>query len=162
MATTGATGNQGSTGDQDPEPQQEILATGAGIRPPAMARAGDAGRPGRPIRGLRGPPGPERHRQCRGPPGQGAPERRPSKRTWADCLISTRTTPRTPDRCLLKNRALASITPSRRRRLSWLSPRLPTALATKAGNAGTTRMKRRSGGCTGQGPFIQRPEPARR
>ena len=32
MATTGATGNQGSTGDQDPEPQQEILATAAGIR----------------------------------------------------------------------------------------------------------------------------------
>ena len=32
MATTSATGNQGSTGDQDPEPQQEILDTGAGIR----------------------------------------------------------------------------------------------------------------------------------
>ena len=32
MATTNATGNQGSTGDQDPEPQQEILDTGAGIR----------------------------------------------------------------------------------------------------------------------------------
>ena len=44
MATTSATGNQGSTGDQDPEPQQEILDTGAGIRPPATARAGDAGR----------------------------------------------------------------------------------------------------------------------
>ena len=44
MATTSATGNQGSTGDQDPEPQQEILATAAGIRSPATARAGDAGR----------------------------------------------------------------------------------------------------------------------
>ena len=44
MATTSATGNQGSTGDQDPEPQQEILDTGARIRPPATARAGDAGR----------------------------------------------------------------------------------------------------------------------
>ena len=43
MATTSATGNQGSTGDQDPEPQQEILAPAAGIRPPATARAGDAG-----------------------------------------------------------------------------------------------------------------------
>ena len=44
MATTSATGNQGSTGDQDPEPQQEILDTGADIRAPATARAGDAGR----------------------------------------------------------------------------------------------------------------------
>ena len=44
MATTGATGSQGSTGDQDPEPQQEILDTGADIRAPATARAGDAGR----------------------------------------------------------------------------------------------------------------------
>ena len=65
-------------------------------------------------------------------------------------------------RCLLKNRALASTTTSRRRRLSWWSPRLPTAPAMKAGNAGTTRMKRRSGGgCAGQGPFIQRSETPR-
>ena len=44
MATTSATGNQGSTGDQDPEPQQELISPAAGIRPPATARAGDAGR----------------------------------------------------------------------------------------------------------------------
>ena len=44
MATTSATGNQGSTGDQDPEPQQETFDTAVGIRPPATAKAGDAGR----------------------------------------------------------------------------------------------------------------------
>ena len=217
MATTSATGNQGSTGDQDPEPQQEILATGAGIRPPATARAGDAGRrlvqedmahdqagqgrapvpwtgtgagptaaavqldavggnPARPTRTQRPTKaatraentGVTRTTRPRTPPtmpGSTKPRSagsRPSKRTWQDCLISNRTTPRTLTRCLPKNRALASITPSRRRWLSWLSPRLPTAPAMKAGNAKTTRMKRRSGGCTGQGQFIQRPEPARR
>ena len=40
MATTNARGNQGSTEGQDPEPQQEILASGADIRASATARAG--------------------------------------------------------------------------------------------------------------------------
>ena len=175
MATTGATGNQGSTGDQDPEPQQEILDTGAGIRAPATAKAGDAGR--RLVQEYTardqahqaaetgqggGSGGQYEDRQARNAAYDAGSTRarsagsRPSKRTWTDCLISTRTTPSTPIRCLSGNRALASITPSRRRRLSWLSPRLPTALAIKAG---TQRMKRRS--YAGQGPFTQRSETPR-
>ena len=149
MATTSATGNQGSTGDQDPEPQQEILAPAAGIRPPATARAGDAGqrlvredmardqadqgrapvpvqvnrgRANRRRRAARcgrwqprqdgetdqgGDPGGEyegyEDRQAQNAAGNaGGPTRPrsagslPSKRTWTDCLISTRTRPRTP------------------------------------------------------------------
>ena len=191
MATTGATGNQGSTGDQDPEPQQEILDTADGIRAPATAKAGDAGRrlvqeytardqadqgpapvPVQVNRGRAhqaaetgqggGSGGQYEDRQARNSAYDAGSTRarsagsRPSKWTWTDCLISTRTTPSTPLRCLSGNRALASITPSRRRRLSWLSPRLPTALAIKAG---TPRMKRRS--YAGQGPFTQRSETPR-
>ena len=200
MATTNAKGNQGSTGDQDPEPQQEILDTGAGIRPPATARAGDAGRRlvredrardqadrGRANRrraarcGRRQPRqdgetdqggdlGGEyegyEDRQARNAAGnagvhQAQERRKPAVETDLGGLFDFHQD-ETKDavRCLLKNRALASTTPSRRRRLSWWSPRLPTAPAMKAGNAGTTRMKRRSGGggCAGQGPFIQRRE----
>ena len=211
MATTSATGNQGSTGDGDPEPQQEILDTGAGIRPPATARAGDAGRrlvqedmahdqahQGRApvhLNGNRGRANRRRAARCGrrqprqdgetdqgGDPGgeyegyedrqarnaagnagvhQAQERRKPAVETDLGGLFDFHQD-ETKDavRCLLKNRALASTTPSRRRRLSWWSPRLPTAPAMKAGNAGTTRMKRRSGGggCAGQGPFIQRRE----
>ena len=208
MATTSATGNQGSTGDQDPEPPQEMLTTAAGIRLPATARAGDAvrrlvqedmaqdqadqdrdpvhldGNRGRANRrraarcGRRQPrqdgetdqggdPGDQyEDRQARNAADnagvhQAKERRKPAVETDLGGLFDFHQD-ETKDavRCLLKNRALASTTPSRRRRLSWWSPRLPTAPAMKAGNAGTTSMKRRSGGgCAGQGPFIQKSEP---
>ncbi len=191
MATTSATGNQGSTGDQDPEPRQEILDTGADLRAPATARAGDAGRrlvqedmahdqadqdrAPVPVQVNRGRANRRRRaarcgrRQPRqahqdgetdqgGDPGgeyegyedhqarnaadnaevhQAKERRKPAVETDLGGLFDFQQD-ETKDavRCLLKNRELASITPSRRRRLSWWSPRLPTAPAMKAGDAG--------------------------
>ena len=192
MATTSATGNQGSTGDQDPEPQQELISPAVGIRPPATARAGDAGRRfvqedmahdqadqgrapvhlngnrGRANRSRRaarcgrrqprqdgetdqgGDPGGEyeghQDRQAQNAAGnagvqqdahQAQERRKPAVETDLGGLFDFQQD-ETKDavRCLLKNRELASITPSRRRRLSWWSPRLPTAPAMKAGDAG--------------------------
>ena len=191
MATTSATGNQGSTGDQDPEPQQELISPGAGIRPPATARAGDAGRRlaqeemardqadqarapvhldgnwGRANRrraARRGRRQPRQDaeadqggdpvdqyegRQARNAAGdagvrQAKERRKPAVETDLGGLFDFHQD-ETKDaaRCLLKNRALASTTPSRRRRLSWWSPRLPTAPAMKAGDAGAAAAKAR-------------------
>ena len=171
MATTSATGNQGSTGHQDPEPQQELISPAAGIRPPATARAGDAGqrlvredmardqadqgrapvpvqvnrgRANRRRRAARcgrwqprqdgetdqgGDPGGEyegyENRQAQNAAGnagvhQAQERRKPAVETDLDGLFDFHQD-ETKDavRCLLKNRALASTTPSRRRRLSW-------------------------------------------